>query len=261
MASPATVNAGAFVTFSMTITNNGPGDAALVTLTDSLPAVFQASITSQGVCTHTGTSFSCNLGSMLAGAHATVSVTVIAGNTAITNTASVQLRDALGNLIPDTAVGNNLASSTTNITAPPPPVGGVGGGTGGGSVSADIQVKGSASNGGPNQGTGDTFTWQIKNSTGNTAAPNVAFSLPLPPSFQFVSAAASQGTCGGVPSGSFGGTLTCNLASLPGGQTLLVTVNFVPLQAGVFSTTGSATFGGTDTNISNNSFTVTIKPR
>ena len=128
-------------------------------------------------------------------------------------------------------------------------------------VSADIQVKGSASNGGPNTGTGDTYTWQIKNSTGNTTASNVVFTLPMPDSFQFVSAGASQGTCGGIPANTFGGTLTCNLASLPGGQTLIVTVNFVPLQAGTFSTTGSATFGGTDTNISNNSFSVTIKPR
>ena len=163
----------------------------------------------------------------------------------------------MGNLINDTNPGNNLASSTTNVTTPT--TGGGGGGTGG--VSADIQVIGSARNGGPNQGTGDTFTWQIKNSTGNTPAPNVVFTLPLPPNFQFVDASASQGTCGGVPANAIGGTLTCNLASLPGGQTLVVTVDFIPLQAGTFSTTGSATFGGTDTNISNNSFTVTIKPR
>jgi hypothetical protein len=55
--------------------------------------------------------------------------------------------------------------------------------------------------------------------------------------------------------------LTCNLASLPGGQTLVVTVDFVPLQAGSISATGSASFGGTDSNPSNNSFTVTIQPR
>ena len=257
MTSPASANAGAFVTFAMTVTNNGPANAALVTLTDTLPGTFQSSTTSQGICTHTGAVFTCNLGALAAGAHATINATVIAGTTSMTNTASVQLRDASGNLINETVGGNNVASSTTNVTTPV-----VGGGGGGGTAaSADIQVKGSASNGGPNQGTGDTFTWQIKNSTGNTTAQNVVFTLPLPSSFQFVSAAGSQGTCGGVPSGSLGGTLTCNLPSLPGGQTLVVTVNFVPLQAGTFSTTGSASFGGTDTNISNNSFTVTIRPR
>ena len=259
MTSPASVNAGAFVTFVMTVTNNGPGDAQLVTLTDTLPAVFQSFTTTQGVCTDGGFSFQCNLGALAAGAHATVTVTVVSGSTSITNNAAIQLKTANGNFVTETVGGNNFASSTTNIN-PPAGGGGVGGGTGAG-ASADIQVKGSASNGGPNQGTGDTFTWQIKNSTGNTTASNVAFTLPLPSSFQFVSAAASQGTCGGVAQGSQGGTLTCNLASLPGGQTLIVTVNFVPLQAGTFSTTGAATFGGTDTNISNNSFTVTIKPR
>ncbi|HVG91364.1 MAG TPA: fibronectin type III domain-containing protein, partial [Alphaproteobacteria bacterium] len=239
MISPASVNAGGFVTFTMTITNNGPGNAALVTLADTLPGTFQSSTTTQGVCSRIGAVFTCTLGAMNAGASATVTATVAAGSTALSNTASVQLRDALGNLLNDTLAANNVASSTTNVTTPIVGVGG-GGGGGGGAVSADIQVKGSAQNGGPNVNTGDTFTWQIKNSTGNTAAPNVAFTLPLPTSFQFISAAASQGTCGGVASGSFGGTLTCNLASLPGGQTLLVTVNFVPQQAGIFSTIGSA---------------------
>jgi uncharacterized repeat protein (TIGR01451 family) len=267
MTSPATANAGSFLTFAMTVTNNGPGNAALVTLTDTLPVAFQSSTTSQGICTVTGSVFSCNLGALNAGAHATVNVTVLTGATAITNTASVQLRDASGNLLIDTVASNNLASSTTNINAPtvPAPVGGGGGGGGTvtttGGVSADIEVNGSARNGGPNQGTGDTFTWQIKDNTGNTPAPNVVFTLPLPSSFQFVSASASQGTCGGIAANSLGGTLTCNLASLPGGQTMIVTVNFVPLQIGDISTTGSATFGGTDTNTSNNSFTVTIQPR
>jgi uncharacterized repeat protein (TIGR01451 family) len=258
MISPASTNAGAFVTFAMTVTNNGPGNAALVTLTDTLPGAFQSSTTSQGVCTQTGSVFTCNLGALSAGAHATVNVTVLSGTVALTNTASVQLRDASGNLLIDTSAANNVASSTTNVVVPV--VGGGGGGTTGG-VSADIEVNGSARNGGPNAGTGDTFTWQIKDNTGNTPAPNVVFTLPLPPSFQFVSASASQGTCGGIATNAIGGTLTCNLASLPGGQTMVVTVNFVPLQAGAISTTGSATFGGNDTNSNNNSFTVTIQPR
>lgn len=257
MTSPASINAGSFLTFNMTITNNGPGDAAMVTLTDTMPGAFQAATTTQGVCSHTGANFTCNFGGMLSGASAKVTLTMIAGAMPMTNTASVQLRDASGNLLVDPFGANNVASSTTNINAPVVSVGG--GGTGG--VSADLEVKGSAQNGGPNQGTGDTFTWQIRNNTGNATASNVVFTLQLPPSFQFTSGAASVGTCGGVTPGSFGGMLTCNLASLPGGQTWLISVNFVPTQAGVFSAIGSGSFGGTDTNISNNSFTVTIRPR
>lgn len=258
MSSPASINAGAFVTFTMIVTNNGPGDAAMVTLTDTLPATFQGSTTSQGVCTHAGAVFSCNFGAMPTAAVAKVTVTVIAGSTSITNTASIQLRDAQGNLVNETVGANNVASSTTNVTNPT--TGGGGGGTPAG-VSADIEVKGSARNGGPNVGTGDTFTWQIKNNTGNTAVSNVVFTMTLPPNFQFVDASASQGTCSGIPANSVGGTLTCTLASLPGGQTMLVNVDFVPLNAGTFSTNGSGTFTGTDTNTGNNSFIVTINPK
>lgn len=263
MTSPTAVNAGAFVTFTMTVVNNGPGDAALVTLTDTLPGTFQSSSTTQGVCTNAATVFTCNLGGLTAGSQAIVRVTVVAGTSAITNTASVQLRDASGNLLNETVAGNNLASSTTNVNPPAGGGGAVGGGGGGGGNSggADIQVTGSARNGGPNVGTGDTYVWQIKDNTGNTPAANVVFTLALPANMQFLDATASQGSCSGVTSGSTGGTLTCNLASLPGGQTLVVTVDFVPLQAGSISATGSASFGGTDSNPSNNSFTVTIQPR
>jgi uncharacterized repeat protein (TIGR01451 family) len=263
MTSPTAVNAGAFVTFTMTVVNNGPGDAALVTLTDTLPGTFQSSSTTQGVCTNAATVFTCNLGGLTAGSQAIVRVTVLAGTSAITNTASVQLRDASGNLLNETVAGNNLASSTTNVNSPAGGGGGAvgGGGGGGNSGGADIQVTGSARNGGPNVGTGDTYVWQIKDNTGNTPASNVVFTLALPSNMQFLDATPSQGSCSGVTSGSTGGTLTCNLASLPGGQTLVVTVDFVPLQAGSVSATGSASFGGTDSNPSNNSFTVTIQPR
>jgi uncharacterized repeat protein (TIGR01451 family) len=264
MSSPASVNAGAFVTFTMIVVNNGPGDAALVTLTDTLPGTFQSSSTTQGVCTNAATVFTCNLGGLTAGSQAIIRVTVVAGTSAITNTASVQLRDASGNLLNETVGANNVASSTTNVNSPAAGGGGaVGGGGGGGGTTggADIQVTGSARNGGPNVGTGDTYVWQIKDNTGNAPASNVVFTLQLPANMQFLDATASQGSCNGVSSGSTGGTLTCNLASLPGGQTWIVTVDFVPLQAGSVSATGSASFGGTDSNPSNNSFTVTIQPR
>ena len=266
MTSPASINAGAFVTFTMTVVNNGPGDAALITLTDTLPGTFVSSSTTQGVCTNFASTFTCNLGGLLAAGQVVVKVTVIAGNQAITNTASVQLRDASGNLLNETVGANNVASSTTNVNPPATGGGGVGiiaggGGGGGNGAGADVQVTGSARNGGPNVGTGDTYVWQIKDNTGNLPASNVVFKLPLPPNVQFLDAAPSQGTCTGATPGSTGGTLTCNLSGLPGGQTWIVTVDFVPLQAGSISATGSATISGTDSQISNNAFTVTIQPR
>jgi uncharacterized repeat protein (TIGR01451 family) len=255
MVSPATVNAGSLVTFTLLVTNNSPQPAAQVVVTDILPTPLVSAATAQGLCTALpGTTMAtCNLGALLGGASATVSLTVQVGSAPITNTATVQVNDIAGNPLVDPNPSNNTASSTTGITA--------GGGVGGGGGSADIQVTGSAQNGGPAVSSADTFTWQIKNNTGNTSASNVVFTLNLDPSLVFSSASASQGLCSGVAAGGRGGTLTCSAANLAGGQTMIVTVGFIPTQPGTISSFGSATFAGTDTNASNNSFTVTIRPK
>jgi uncharacterized repeat protein (TIGR01451 family) len=127
-------------------------------------------------------------------------------------------------------------------------------------VSADIQVGGSSNNGGPAVGSNVTFTWQIKNNTGNATAPNVAFEAQLPATFQLISANTSTGSCTLPPPG-LGGTLDCLTATLPGGQTMIVTYVVAVTQAGSFTTTGTATSGAQDTNANNNSFPVTIQPK
>ncbi|MBZ5725384.1 MAG: DUF11 domain-containing protein, partial [Acidobacteriia bacterium] len=140
---------------------------------------------------------------------------------------------------------------------------GGGGAAGGGAVTgvlADLQVTGSAQNGGPAVGSADSFTFQVRNN-GATSAPGAALSVLLPPSLQFGSASASQGSCSGSPSGSSGGTLTCVLGTLAGGGTATVTVNFTPTQVGTFAASGFGTFSGTDANPQNNGFFVTVRAR
>jgi uncharacterized repeat protein (TIGR01451 family) len=249
MSGPSTINAGSFVTYTMTVSNNGPGDAPNVTLADSLPAPFVSSSTTQGVCTIAGTAFSCTLGGMHAGTSATVKVTVAIGSSAITNSATITLRDLSNNVKnTDPNLANNTASAHTNINS------------GTGTVSADIQITGSSNNGGPTVNSNVTFTWQVKNSTGNVTAPNVNFETTLPGSFQLVNANSSLGSCTLPPPG-LGGTLTCSTATLPGGQTMIVTYVVTVTQAGSFGTTGTATSGAQDTNPNNNSFSVTIQPK
>jgi uncharacterized repeat protein (TIGR01451 family) len=249
MTGSSSLNAGSFATFTMTISNNGPGDAPSVTLADNLPAPFVSASTTQGVCTIAGTLFSCTLGGMHAGTSATVKVTVAMGASAITNSATITLRDLLGNVkATDPNTANNTASFHTGINS------------GTGNVSADIQVVGSSNNGGPAVGSNVTFTWQVKNNTGNATAPNVAFEAQLPATFQLISANTSIGSCTLPPPG-LGGTLDCLTATLPGGQTMIVTYVVSPTQAGSFTTTGTATSGAQDTNANNNSFPVTIQPK
>jgi uncharacterized repeat protein (TIGR01451 family) len=255
--SPASINAGSVLTYTMTVRNGGPGAVASVSLNSTLPFGLVGSTQSQGACSGTPglTAFNCNLGGMVAGATATVTVSVLLDpaqtSGSATDTATVSVNDPT---VTDPNPANNTASATTTI-------GGSGGGTGGGgscaAATTDIQVVGSAQNGGPAINSGDTFTWQIKDNQGNTPADCVVFTSTLPGNFSINTVTPTQGTCSNA-----GNAITCNLGTINGGSTALVTVNVnVGPTAGSFPTTGSATFSGTDSQPANNSFTVTIQPK
>jgi uncharacterized repeat protein (TIGR01451 family) len=110
------VDLGGVLTYTLTVTNNGPSGATGVVLTDLLPAEmeFDAVTPSQGVCgfdvpTRTLT---CDLGDLLSGA-ATVSLTVRPrGLGTFTATATV-LRNE-----PDPVSGNDTVAATTTVQIP-----------------------------------------------------------------------------------------------------------------------------------------------
>jgi uncharacterized repeat protein (TIGR01451 family) len=248
MGGSSSLNAGSFATFTMTISNNGPGDAPNVTLADTLPAPLISFTTTKGACSILGSNFSCTLGGMTAGTSATVKVTVAMGASSITNTASVTLRDLLGNVKnSDPNLTNNTASFTTNVNA--------GNGT---QVSADIQTTGSSNNGGPAVGSNVLFTWQTKNNTGNVTAPNVTFEVNLPASFNLVPGSLSTSIGGCSVNGQ---TLDCTAPTLAGGTTMLVTYSVTPTLAGSFTTTGTNTSGAKVLNPQHTTFPVTIQPK
>lgn len=89
--SPDPVGIGNNLTYTVTVTNNGPATATGVTLTDTLPAnvTFVSATPSQGSCTGTST-INCNIGTLNSGVSRTVTIVVtptVAGG--ISNTASV----------------------------------------------------------------------------------------------------------------------------------------------------------------------------
>lgn len=248
MSGPSSVTSGGNATYLLTISNLGPNFAPQVVITDSVPtgATFVSSSTSQGVCGFSTPNLLCNLGGMVVGGSATVMVTLNI-TASITNTASVQGNDLNGVALGDPNPVNNSASVNTAVTPPP--------------TTTDLQVTGSPQNGGPTSGpnTSDTITWQIKNA--QTAVANlVVFSTTLPAGLTFNSVSSSIGSCQALPAGG-SGTITCNASSISGGQTMIVTVNFGVPSAGTFSSKGSVSFNGTDTNTGNNTFTVTINAK
>lgn len=117
MSSPSSSSPGSEVTFTITVSNYGPENAALVTLIDLLPAPLARFTTSQGVCQGVagGISFGCNLGSVPSGEHATITVTVVVGNTGITNTGWATAYDAAGAALADPVQSNNTASATVTV--------------------------------------------------------------------------------------------------------------------------------------------------
>jgi uncharacterized repeat protein (TIGR01451 family) len=249
---PSGVVSGANATYTLTVSNLGPNFAPQVVVTDSIPAgaTFVSATTSQGICGISGAQFSCNLGGMIAASAggASATVTLVLNVTAnITNTASVQGNDQNGVALGDPNTANNSASVSTAITAPP--------------TTTDLQVTGSPQNGGPTSGptTTDSITWQVKNAL-NTAANTVVFTVTQPAGLPFNSVSTSIGSCTGPPVGG-SGTITCNASSIAGGQTMIVTVNFNVPTSGSFSSTGTVSFNGTDTNTANNKFTVTINAK
>ncbi|MBZ5533180.1 MAG: DUF11 domain-containing protein [Acidobacteriia bacterium] len=248
MTGPTSINAGGNASYTLTASNLGPNFAPQVTVNDFVPAgaTFVSGTPSQGACALLGSQFQCNLGGIVVGGSATVTV-VLNVTSAITNTATVSANDAAGNPLTDPNPVNNTATFNTAISAPP--------------TTTDLQVTGSPQNGGPTSGptTTDTITWQIKNAQ-NSPANSVVFTATLPAGLPFNSVSTSTGSCTGPAVGS-GGTITCNAATVAGGQTMIVTVNFSVPGAGAFSSTGHASFNGTDTNTPNNTFTVTINAK
>jgi len=245
---PASVTSNSNATYILTASNLGPSFAPQVTVNDFVPAgaTFVSGTPSQGACALLGSQFQCNMGGIAANTSATVTV-VLNLTATITNTATVGANDAAGNPVTDPSPVNNTSSLTTAI-APPP-------------TTTDLQVTGSPQNGGPTSGatTTDSITWQIRNAQ-NAAANAVIFTATLPAGLPFNSLTTSAGTCSTPPAGS-GGTITCTAPTLASGQAIIVTVNFSVPAAGVLSSTGHASFNGTDTNTPNNTFTVTLNAR
>jgi uncharacterized repeat protein (TIGR01451 family) len=120
--SPDPVTVGNNLTYTVTVTNNGPDTAIPVTLTDDLPAsttFVSCSSTGGGVCGGSANNRTVTFASLTAGESETITFVAavncsVVDGTVISNTATVS------SSTPDPDLSNNSATTTTTASNPPP---------------------------------------------------------------------------------------------------------------------------------------------
>jgi uncharacterized repeat protein (TIGR01451 family) len=208
---PDPVNTGATITYTQTLTNNGPDAAANAKIVESIGSgvTFQSVAAPAGFnCTTpavggTGT-ITCTTASMANGATAsfTIVVNVTATSGAIVNTVTGS-SDAF-----DVNLTNNTAIATTTINTP---------------LSADLVITKTTPTTIAPQGSTIIYTITVTNN-GPSAASTVTMTDALPASLLFQSIAAPAGFNCTTPSVGVTGTITCTAATLANGASAVFTL-------------------------------------
>ena len=114
--SPNPVTQGTPLTYTLTITNNGPASATNVTVTDTLPSVvtyLSATATPSGSCSEANGVVTCLLGTIANAGTATISILTLPGvSSVVSNTATVFADQS------DPISSNNTSTQSETITAP-----------------------------------------------------------------------------------------------------------------------------------------------
>ena len=220
---------GGNLTYTVTVTNNGPSTATDVTLTDTLPGgvTFVSATPDQGSCSGAAT-VTCNLGTIISATSTavTIAVTPTTAGT-ITNSASVTANET------DLNTGNNSATQTTTVALGP-----------------DLSITMTDSADPVAAGENLTYTVAVTNN-GPSTATDVTLTVTLPSGVTFVSATPDQGSCSGAA------TVTCNLGTIISATSTAVTITVTPTTAGTITNSASVTANETDPNTGNNSATQT----
>jgi len=240
-ASPNPATAGSRLTYTITVTNNGPANATNVVVKDTLPAGVTF-VSTTAVCADAGTVLTgCNIGNLANGASTTFTIEVQVNASllasSIANTATVSADQ------PDPNTSNNTATITTNViqsadlqlskTCKPDTTAAVAGST----AYCTIVVY----NAGPSDAQGVSLTDDIFAST--------PFTISSFPSSPVVGCLAT--TVGPTTTSS----ISCPFGTIAARGTATLTVNFSANSGGDINDTASVTATTFDPNTANNGAT------
>jgi uncharacterized repeat protein (TIGR01451 family) len=247
-ASPNPVAAGSNITYTQTVTNNGPAVAtAGMTFTQTTPPN-----TTLVLMTPPG-GWTCANAPAPGGA---ITITCTDSGTlgvGPTNTANFSLVLQVNSVTPSgtnitdtaTATASNIVPSITTNAASATVVVGT-------SNSVDMSI---AKTGTPNpvtEGTLLTYTLTVTNNSTTTSATNVTVTDTLPSVVTYLSTNATQGSCSEA-----GGTVTCLLGTMANSTTATISILTIPGASGIVTNTATVTADQTDPNQANDTSTQT----
>jgi uncharacterized repeat protein (TIGR01451 family) len=230
-AAPEPVILGGTVTYTMSVTNNGPSPASGVTVTNVLPAsmAITSANASQGSLSIFGNVVVCNLGSLAAGAHA--SAVIVA--TATTEGTFVASSSVTANQL-DPLSPNNTASATSTV-----------------GPAADLAI--SISDSPDPVVVRSNLTYQIVvTNRGPSTATGVTLSGNLPPGVTLVSSNTTQGII--TINGS---SVNVDIGTLNNNAAVTVTLKVFATVNGTITFSAAVTGNQTDQNPANNSASAT----
>ena len=210
------VVAGAGFSYTVTVTNAGPSDAATVVLTDVLPVgiTYVSATPDQGSCSESAGTVTCGVGTVSDGASVDVVIAVTVD--ADTPPGTISNIVSISSATSDPSVANDSASEDTTIT-----------------TSADLSVVKVDSADPVDAGDGFSYTVTVANA-GPSDAQTVVLTDVLPAEVSYLSATPDQGSCSETS-----GTVTCSLGTIAAGAAVDVVITV---------TVDADTLAGTVTN-------------